>query len=180
MKRIICSSALFLGLGFFLSLQGLENLNLEESNSPITKPAHSNRSRTPYAFYFSNQIQLGILPNDIIKFDCLGSKNYKKFDLSDCGGAIIPISGRYLITYRLLVNTSISVALYANENLIPETGFSNMSASPIYASTIVYLNANDKLTIRSLETSKIFNTITSVSSSSPTMPVSMTVLFLDN
>jgi hypothetical protein len=84
-----------------------------------------------------------------------------------------------MISYRVLANTQISLALYKNGVLIPETAFANISM-PLSASIIIPLKKKDVLTLRSIEVFKLFNTVAPLSTLTPTLPVAVTVQFLDD
>lgn len=176
MKQTIYTLALVLGLGALSTIQATELDNVESSHLLQTKSSNTLSS----AYYYSDQIQLGIAPNDIVKLTHLGTNNSKKFGLSYSGGIIAPYNGNYLISYRVLANTQISLALYVNGHLIPESAFAGTSTSPVFGSIVVSLNKNDVLTIQNIETAKTFNTMIPVSTYTPTIPVSVTVQCLDN
>lgn len=190
MRQMIYTSAIVLGLGAFSTIQGVDFSEIEGSSSSSSTSTststssvekHSNNENsTTYAFYFSDQTQLGIGPNNIIQLTNLGVNNNRHFDLAFNGGFVVPFSGNYLVSYRVLVNSQASVALYKNGRLIPESAFANTSTSPIIGSLIVALKKHDIVTIQSIETAKTFNTMIPVSTSTPTVPVSLTVHYLDN
>ena len=175
MKKSIYTLVLALALSFSSNVQGSEISNIEIKSS---NPANSGNP-VSHANFFANQLQMGIAPNQIVHLTNLGANNDRKFKLSANGGFVVPASGNYLISYRAVINAQASLALFENENIIPESAFSNSGISPIDGNVIVSLIKNDVITIRSIELTKSFNTVIFVSSSAPTIPVAITVQLLD-
>lgn len=175
MKKSIYTLVLALALSISSNVQGAEISNIEMTSS------NSANSGNPvsHANFFANQLQMGIAPNHIVQLTNVGANNDRKYQLSANGGFIVPARGNYLISYRAVVNSQASLALFENENIIPESAFSNSGIAPIDGSVIVSLNKNDVITIRSIELAKSFNTVIFVSSSAPTIPVAVTVQLLE-
>lgn len=141
---------------------------------------NADEDATSYAFYYSNTAQVGIAPSHIVEITNLGTKTKSKYKLSSDKGIKVPSTGNYLISYRVLANTQVSLALFKDGVLIPDTAFSNTTASPVLGSVIIPLDKKDVVTIRNIETAKTFNTVASVSSTTPTLPVNITIQYLGN
>ncbi len=161
MKKMIYTLALVLGLGAISQVQAIELENAEGSYALETKAGNALSG----AYFYADQIQLGIAPHDVVKLTKIGTSYSRKFDLSPSGGFIVPFRGN---------------ALYVNGQIVPETAFSGTSTTPISGSLIVYLNRNDDVTIRNIETAKTFNTMIPASTYVPTIPVSVAVQLIDN
>jgi len=175
MNKSIYTLVLALALSISSNVQGAEVSDVEVASS---RSANSGNPMS-HANFYTNQLQMGIGPNQIVQLTNKGTTNDRKYNLSSNGGFIVPVNGNYLISYRAVVNSQISLALFDNENIITESAFSNTGIAPIFGNVIVSLNKNDVITIRSLEIAKTFNTVISVSTSAPTMPVAVTVQLLD-
>lgn len=167
MKKMFYALTIILGLGTFSSVQSQGILDIFGDSSS-------------YAFYYTDHAQSGVAPNHIVEISNLGTNSNSKFAVSTDGGMVVPAKGNYLISYRVLANSQVSLALYKNGNLIPETAFANTSASPVFGNVIIPLKKKDILTIRSIEISKTFNTVSPISTLTPTLPVTVTVQFLDD
>jgi hypothetical protein len=166
MKKMLYALAIILSLG-----------NISNAHSGISELFGDSSS---YAFYFTDHAQSGIAPHHIVEVSNLATNSNSKFDVSPDGGIVVPAKGNYLINYRVLANSQVSLALYKNGNLIPESAIANTSASPVFGNVIIPLRKKDVVTIRSIEVSKTFNTVSPVSTVTPTMPVTVTVQFLDD
>jgi|GEM_PF-3265875 len=180
MKPIIYTLAVILGLGTGSTIQAIQTENIEanSSNNQTAKPS-SNSQSIDYAYYYTDQTQLGIGPNHIVELTNLGMNNNRRFELSSNGGFTVPNSGNYLISYRVLSSSQASLALFKNGVIMPSTAFSNTSSSPIFGSAIIAIKRRDVITIQSIETAKVFNTVVSVSTVTPPLAVSLTVQSLN-
>lgn len=166
---------LVLALGLSSTMQALEpsqDTHLKQQRS------QNNSVSKSYASYYSKCVQLGIGPNQIVKLTEEAINNNKRFKLTNNNGFKIPFHGNYLISYRVIVNSQSSIALYKNEEIIPESAFSNASINPVFGNVIIHLEKNDVVTIRNIDISKTFNTVVPVSTLIPTCPVSVTVQYL--
>ena len=187
MKPIIYTLAVILGLATCSTIQASSIQELDAAKPTGNQSNNNSRpdrtrpeDRSPhYAFYFSDEAQIGIGPNHIVALTNLGRNNSNHFELTSNGGFTVPKTGSYLVSYRVLANTQASLALFKNGILIPETAFSNTSTSPIFGSVIIAIHKNDVITIQSIETVKTINTVVSVSTTTPSIPVSLTVQNFD-
>ena len=175
MKKSIYTLVLALALSISSNVHAGEVSDIEMASS--RRPNSGNPMS--YANFYSHQLQMGIGPNQIVQLTDMGANNDRRYRMSANGGFIVPFSGNYLISYRVVVNSQISLALYENEDILSESAFTNTGIAPIEGNVIVSLTKNDVISIRSIEIAKSFNTVISVSSSVPTIPVAVTVQFLD-
>lgn len=171
MKKFIYSLAILIALGSCFVAEGFEASNDNDDNSS---------SLIHYGIFYTQNAQIGIAPNQIITITNQTIFKKSKFKISDNGGVIIPSRGSYSISYRVLTNSQVSLALFKNNEIIPESAFANTAASPISGTVIVSLRARDIITIRSIETAKTFNTVSPVSTSFPTIPVNMNIQIIGN
>lgn len=171
MKKLL--STLALSLIFFSGLQGTEFLNCEQSIEQSLGVGGS-VSATSYA----NSSQAGILPNGTIRLTELDG-SAKGVKLSENGGVIVRARGSYLVSYRVLVNTQTTLALFKNEDVLPTSAFSNTAAlSPVGGTIVMDLDRGDEITIRNIDATKSINTVVSAGAMVPPIPVSLTIVRL--
>lgn len=167
MKKFLYTSLVLFG---FLSM----NLLMGNAQEYSEKKHGEN-----WAFFYADKAQVGVSPDGIIVFTDLDNKEDTRFDLSNSGGIIVPSTGNYLVNYRVLASNPASVALFRNGNLVKTSAFGSIAATtPISGSTILSLKSKDVLTIRSIENSKVFNTVIPAGSTCDTLPVSLTIQLL--
>ena len=113
-----------------------------------------------YAYAYYDDVQIGIKPGSEIPLMVLNSNQSGNYSLYG-GGLIVPDSGVFLITFRVLTPDSASVEVSLNGSTIPQSNFgNNITGGVISGSLIANLTAGDLVTLTNGGTT-IFSTIKS-------------------
>lgn len=159
-------------------------LNAEKIETPIELEASGSGLASTfcsyYGLFFASAAQTSVQPDQIIAFTDAGT-TCTSFELSVDGGIILPWRGSYRVTYAVQQDALGAVALFADDVLLPLTTSAAADVGATLTNTsIITLNANQVLTLNSIESTATFNTLIPSGTSTPSVPVNLVIEFIGN